>query len=305
MNGPVPSDSPSPDPAPVLVLGASSLVGPFLVERLTDAGRTGICTGRRSESGETRLTPAFTWRRLDVTDPADWAVEPGTAVLSLLPLWLLPALLPRLSCAGQIVALGSTSVLVKSDSADPAERDLARRLGEAESEIVAFCGSAGLRWTILRPTLIHDGRRDANVTAIARVIRRFGFFPVGAPASGLRQPIHADDVAAAMLAALGNDRAAGKSINLPGSETLTYREMVRRVFVALDRPVRIVPLPVPLLAAGIGLVRRVTGVEYSPALFARMNQDLSFDDSEAVRCLGYAARPFRPSFPPLRSVPMD
>ena len=47
------------------------------------------------------------------------------------------------------------------------------------------------------------------------------------------------------------------------------------------------------------LARRVTGVDYSPALFARMNQDLAFDDTDAIKCLGYAARPFRPSFPPL------
>jgi uncharacterized protein YbjT (DUF2867 family) len=290
---------PSTASAPVLVLGSSSLVSPFLIERLSREGRTGTCTGRRPPSSESLLPPGFEWRRLDVTDPADWTIEPGAAVLSLLPLWLLPPLLPHLSNAGQIVALGSTSVFAKSGSTDPVERDVARRLEEAESAITSFCGAAGLPWVILRPTLIHDGRRDANVTAIARFIRRFGFFPVGAPASGLRQPIHADDVAAAMVAALDNDLAAGRSIDLPGGETLTYREMVRRVFVALDRPVRIVPLPVPLLAAGIGLARRVTGVDYSPALFARMNQDLAFDDGDAVRCLGYAARPFRPSFEPL------
>jgi nucleoside-diphosphate-sugar epimerase len=299
MNDPAVSASHATKQPPVLVLGASSLVGAFLVERLSRAGRTGICTGRRSPTDQGSLPPTFQWRRLDVAAPAGWKVEPGTAVLSLLPLWLLPPLLPYLPQAGQIIALGSTSVFAKSGSADPAERDLAHRLEEAESRIAAFCRGAGVRWTILRPTLIHDGRRDANVTAIAQFIRRFGFFPVGSPASGLRQPIHADDVAAAMIAALDNDRVAGRSIDVPGGETLTYREMVRRVFVALDRPVRIVPLPVPLLAAGIGLVRRVTRVNYSPALFARMNQDLAFDDNDAVKCLGYAARPFRPSFPPL------
>jgi NAD(P)-dependent dehydrogenase (short-subunit alcohol dehydrogenase family) len=129
---------------PVLVLGASSLVGPFLVERLSRAGRIGTCTGRRPPTDRNSLPPAFQWYRLDVTDPADWTIEPGTAVLSLLPLWLLPLLLPHLSRAGQIVALGSTSVLVKSGSADPAERDLARRLAEAESTIATLCAAAGL-----------------------------------------------------------------------------------------------------------------------------------------------------------------
>ncbi|EWY41348.1 epimerase [Skermanella stibiiresistens SB22] len=214
----------------------------------------------------------------------------------MLPLWLLPRLLPCLRGAAGIVALGSTSVLAKSDSADPEERAVARRLGDAESAIASFCAEASIPWTILRPTLIHDGHRDANVTAIARFIERFGFFPVGMPASGLRQPIHADDVAGAIVAALDNPLASGRLIDLPGGETLTYREMVRRIFLALDRPVRILPLPAGLLAQGIGLARRVTGVAYSPALFARMNQDLAFDGGDAVRLLGYAAQPFRPRF---------
>lgn len=295
MKDPEPSSAAPPAPR-VLVLGASSLVGPYLLARLAARGRTGLCAGRRPPPGGTVPAPGFRWLRLDVADPGGWTVEPGAAVLSLMPLWLLPPLLPRLAGAGQIVALGSTSVLAKSDSADPEERAVARRLAEAEHGIAAFCAGAGIPWTILRPTLIHDGLRDANVTAIARFVLRFGFFPVGMPASGLRQPIHADDVAGALVAALGNRRAAGRPIDLPGGETLTYREMVRRVFVALDRPVRILPLPAGLLARGISVARRVTGVAYSPALFARMNQDLAFDGGDAARLLDYAAQPFRPRF---------
>ena len=287
---------------PTLVLGATSLVGPFLLERLAASGRSGICTSRHPPAEGTPpasgLPAGFKWQRLDAAAgmQSDWEVEPGARVLSLLPLWHLASLLPRLAGAGQIVALGSTSVLAKTASPDPAERATVRDLADAEAAIAAFCGAAGMPWTVLRPTLIYDGCRDANVTAIARFIRRFGFFPVARPALGRRQPIHADDVAGAMVAALDNPRAGGRSINLPGGETLTYREMVRRVFIALDRPVRVVPLPGTLLSAGIGLVRRATGVAYSPALFARMNQDLAFDGGDAETLLGYAARPFRPSF---------
>ena len=51
-------------------------------------------------------------------------------------------------------------------------------------------------------TMIYDGVTDGNIAAIAAFIRRRGWFPVAGPARGLRQPVHAADVAAACLAAL-------------------------------------------------------------------------------------------------------
>jgi uncharacterized protein YbjT (DUF2867 family) len=249
------------------------------------------------------LPPGFSWRRLDVEQPGDWRAAPGTLVLSLLPLWRLPALLPRLTAARQIIALGSTSRLVKEASPDPAEQQLARDLAAGEARLAAFGRETGLAWTLLRPTLIYDGRRDANVTAIARFVHRFGFFPVCAPASGLRQPIHADDVAAAMLAAVDNPALKGDCFNLPGGETLTYRAMVGRICAGLGRPARIPALPLALLTLGLGLARRLGVAGYSSALFARMNQDLAFDGQSTWAGLGMAPRPFQPCFPELGAKP--
>ena len=97
------------------------------------------------------------------------------------------------------------------------------------------CGDRSTHWTILRPTLIYDPGRDRNVTAIAAFIRRFGVFPIIWPGTGFRQPIYAAEVAQAMFAALTADEARGTVLDLPGGETLTYREMVRRIFNSLER----------------------------------------------------------------------
>ena len=69
--------------------------------------------------------------------------------------------------------------------------------------------------------------------------------------------------------------------------------MIGRIFDALGRPRRRVPVPTPLLAAlaaGLGALSR------NPVLTAevarRMRRDLVFDDSAARRDLAWTPRPF-------------
>lgn len=270
----------------VAVLGPRGVVGPYLLRRLAERGYSGECLGRvRPE-----LPEGFAWRGFDVGRPGDWRAPDGAVVFSTLPLAKLAEVLDRCRGASQVIALGSTSIHVKADSPDPAERRLVAGLRRGE-EALARCG---VPWTLLRPTLIYDLENDANLAAVARVIRRFGVFPVAAPANGLRQPIHADDVAQAMVAAAGNPAARDSAFDLPGSETVTYRDMVRRVGKAIGRPPVILPLPAGLLAVGLGLAARVRKTEYSPALFQRMNHDLAFDGAAARAALGIAPRPFLP-----------
>ena len=284
------------DPGFALILGASSQITPFLSHRLGALGYKGQCIGRNPPPGDAPLHSGFAWRQADLADASEWPIPTGAIVFSMLPLWLLPSHVPALAAAGirQVVAFGSTSLFTKTESPDPAERDLVRRLADAEAATAAACRQAGIPFTILRPTLIYGSGRDKNVTAVARFISRFGFFPVAYPAKGLRQPVHADDLAAAAVAAIGNARAYDRAFNLPGGETLTYCEMVGRIFRHLQRTPRILHLPAWLLRAAMSLVQDRLPYSYSPSLFLRMNQDLAFDMGPAREALGYAPRPFRP-----------
>jgi len=159
---------------------------------------------------------------------------------------------------------------------------------------MSACENASVEWTILRPTLIYKEGHDKNVTQIAKVIRRFKFMPLYGSALGLRQPIHAEDLARGAVAAAHSPAAANRAYSTTG-ETITYREMVGRIFDALQMQRRLVSLPPVAWKAAFALVRPFyPGV--TAAMGERMVKDMVFDSSEAVSDFGWDFRPFAPAF---------
>ena len=118
------------------------------------------------------------------------------------------------------------------------------------------------------------------------------FFLAG-EARGLRQPVHVSDLVRACISALDEKRTHARRYDLPGGETLTYRQMVARVFTGLQLPQRMISLPLPLyrlcLRTAAGLF---PGSGFSMNMADRMNQDLDFDDSEARHDFGFAPQRF-------------
>jgi nucleoside-diphosphate-sugar epimerase len=146
---------------------------------------------------------------------------------------------------------------------------------------------------ILRPTLIYGTGRDKNINEIARFVRWFGFFPVLGEAMGLRQPIHAEDVAGACVSALQAPGAANRAYNISGGETLSYREMVIRVFDALGRRPRVLTVPLWAFRLAVSLLRFLPRYRHwSAAMAERMNRDLVFDHAEVALDLGFKPRVF-------------
>ena len=277
----------------VLVLGAGGQIGGALVPRLL-AGGNDVVALRRTALAE---PPPPRLRRL----AADLTAGPlalGTkleACVHATGLWLLPPHLEALAGAGvrRLVAFSSTSPAGKAGTQSVFERAQLAAIAVAERALAERCPKLGIATTILRPTLVYGAGRDRNITAAARFIARFGVYPLAGAARGLRQPVHADDLAAAAVAALATPAAAGRVYDLAGGETLAYAEMIGRIFDALGRRRRRIPLPTPLLAALAASLGALSG---NPVLTAevarRMARDLVFDDSDARRDLAWTPRPF-------------
>ena len=279
----------------VLVLGATSLVGRYLVPRLVAEGMAPAAVSRAPPP---ETSSGVKWIAADLTDP-DLArrLPPAATVFSLMPIWLLPAALPALTAGGmrRLVAFSSTSRFTKTGSPDAAERETARRLADGEAQAVAACEAAGAAWTILRPTLIYAEGQDGNVSRLAGLIRRFGVLPLAGRGAGLRQPVHAEDLAAGAAAAAKAAAASGRAYDLPGGETLSYRAMAVRIFEALGRRPAIVSIPPAAWKAGLALASPfLPGA--TAGMGVRMAEDLTFDAGPAARDFGWAPRDFRPRF---------
>jgi nucleoside-diphosphate-sugar epimerase len=238
------------------------------------------------------------WLRGDLAAPdLETRLPTAPTVLSLSPIWHLPQALSALKIRGmqRLVAFSSTSVFTKAASPDPYERDVVRRLAEGEAAVRTFCDAHGVAWTILRPTLIYAEGQDQNITRLAGLIRRFGVLPLYGKGEGRRQPVHADDLAAAALAAADSFEAEGRAFDLAGGEILTYRKMAERVFEGLGKRPRILPAPEWLWNLGFTLARPLLPGA-TAQMGARMREDLTFNNGPAKRSFDWNPRGFHPKF---------
>jgi nucleoside-diphosphate-sugar epimerase len=278
----------------ILVTGAKGVVGQPLCQRLAGEGRAYYAVSRQASISPESLQ----W---DLSLAPDDSVRSKLSQISSLihcaPIWLLPAHFDVLVEAGinHMLVFSSTSVLSKRNTTDPSEQQLVSQLGEAEEALMHRCQSHRIRLTILRPSLIYGYRRDQNVSHIAKFIRRFGFMLLVGKASGLRQPVHADDLVDVALNAidtLGAETIEQCAYNVAGKDVLTYRQMVTRIFAGVGRPTRILSIPLWLFRPALMLAAKFSNFSYTAEMATRMNQDLNYDYSAAATKLGFSPQGF-------------
>jgi len=277
-----------------IVTGATSQIGYFLLPRLLSAGFEVVALSRQFHSfGEGIL-----WKVLDLQKETLQLTQPSV-LFHAAPLPLLPDLLARLpidSNLQRVIAFSSTSIFTKSDSPDIKERFIINELINAESAFISECEKRKILWTLFRPTLIYGCGRDKNVTFIAHFIQRFGFFPLLGHGKGLRQPVHADDLATACIQACQSPATYCKDYNLSGGETLSYRTMIETIFQALGKKPRIIQIPLRIFTMLTTLLRYLPAFSHlNSAMVKRINQDLCFDHSAATQDFAYCPRKFKPT----------
>lgn len=283
----------------VIVSGATSQVGRFLLPRLAQAGyrvialsRDGAPAWQGEQAGE------IFWLKADIRDTAAIIALPSAnCLIHLAPLAILPEQIEAFSAIGvkRVIAFSSSSRHSKATSPIAAERAFAERLVASEAALDGCCRHHGIRWTIFRPTLIYGRGMDRNITLIRRLVKMAGFFPLLGDGSGLRQPVHADDLAAACVAALANPRTYDKAYDLSGGETLTYRAMVGRIFHSLSHKPRFLNIPLALFGPALRALSLIPRYrDFNIAMAQRMNQDLIYEHGEATRDFGYQPKKFMP-----------
>jgi nucleoside-diphosphate-sugar epimerase len=269
----------------ILVFGASGAVGRFLMPLLAPSYRA-IGISRQPASGADRLQGDLT--RTDASWPsADAAISVGP--LDAFAAWLQRN---RDVTLKRVVALSSMSAESKRESVDERERAVAQSLRDSETTILDVGAERNIAVTIFRPTLIYGAGIDKSLAPVARFVKCYHWIPALSGAHGLRQPVHAADLAKACAVVLENSATFGKTYELGGAERLTQHELLRKIRKHYASWSFAVPVP----GAVLRLAVRVAGLSASGAgIVARLRVPLVAENGSAEKDFGYAPRAFDPA----------
>ena len=275
----------------VHVTGGSGFLGGSVIPRLLAAGheltalaRTGAAAERVTALGATPIPG-------DLEDPASvdaaFAQSDAEALVNLASLGFghAPTIVAAAEEAGlrRSVFVSTTSIFTRLATASKPVRVAAEETIKASA----------LDWTIIRPTMIYGTPADRNMARLLWGLRRLPVLPLPGGGAGLQQPVHVDDLAAAIVNALGRPATIHRAYDVAGPEPLTLRTVIQEAGGAVDRRPKLVSVP---LAAVVGLVRLYEAVAPSPRLkseqVARLAEDKAVDIGPARADLGFAPRPF-------------
>jgi nucleoside-diphosphate-sugar epimerase len=267
----------------LLITGATGQIGYFLLPLLNDFEIFAISRSSHLSSTSVHWIQGNLNSPFKISSDVDYFIH-----LAGLPLF------PKIS-APRIIAFSSTSRFTKENSPNPHERKVAQSLIKSEEIFIEFCEKQNIKWTLFYPTLIYGAGMDKNVLTLSRFIQRWGFFPLLGEAKGLRQPVHAQDLANACIKTLNNSNTYNKRYFLTGGETLTYKQMLTIIFEQLHKKPHFMPLPMSILKMGLNLLKVFPQFQHlNSEMLERMNQDLCFSSQLAIEDFGFEARCFKP-----------
>jgi uncharacterized protein YbjT (DUF2867 family) len=274
-----------------LVTGGSGFLGASVIPLLREGGHDVVALARSGTAADRIRGLGASPIGGDLDDPvsldASFGAAQADALVNLASLGFghAPAIVAAAEGAAieRAVFVSTTAIFTRLDAGSKSVRQA------AEDTIRA----SALRWTIVRPTMIYGTPGDRNMARLLVALRRWPVFPLPGGGRRLQQPVHVDDVAAAVVSAVEADVAVGKAYDVAGPEALSLRALVEQAAAAAGTSPRLIPVPLTPLVAGARLYELVAK---RPRLRAeqleRLAEDKAFDIGPARADLAYDPRPF-------------
>lgn len=158
----------------------------------------------------------------------------------------------------------------------------------------ALLPESGLRWTVVRPSMIYGSELDHNMHKLLRFLDRFPIFPLFGSGENLWQPVYYEDLAGGLYAALTKPGTEGQTYDLPGAWPLTYLDLVQTAAGSLGKRARIVRIPAEPVRRGLLVAERLRlPLPVSSEQVLRLREDKAYLYEKAREELGYAPRAFK------------
>jgi uncharacterized protein YbjT (DUF2867 family) len=241
----------------ITVFGGTGFLGSRIVEHLAGAGEIVRVAARRPERLRTGVNLPRNGRAIpiaaDVRDEKSVAaavagvegvvnavsayIEKGDVTYT--AIHVQGALNVARACELQKI---SRLIHISGIGADPTSPSAyIRARGQGEQEV----GKAFAQATILRPSVMF-GRDDAFLNALLALARSSPVIPLIGGGRTRLQPVHVDDVAEAVCAALHNPAAPGGTYEIGGPESYTLREIIEMLLARTRHRRMLLPIPFAL-----------------------------------------------------------
>jgi uncharacterized protein YbjT (DUF2867 family) len=276
----------------VLLTGGSGFTGGFVLRELRSRGHEVIGLARSAESAAKIAAGGGDTVWGDLDDPASidtaFAGAEADCLVNIASLGFghAPTIVAAAEQAGlkRTVFVSTTAIFTKLLAPSKAVRTA------AEDTIT----SSDLDWTIIRPTMIYGALGDRNISRLVDLVRRTPALPIPGDGSHLQQPVHVEDLAAAIVTSAERDVAIGQAYDVAGPSAISFRELLSETLSAVGRTPRFVPLPMGAARRVVGLFETaMTNPRLKVEQLDRLEEDKEFDISDARRDLDHNPRSFR------------
>src|SRR6185436_2899170 len=223
----------------VFVTGATGFTGSRVVPLLLKSGYEVRCLYRASSDRSSLYDLNIEWALGDVSDSQSLtsAMQGADALVNIASLGFghADSIISAAKSAGiqRAVFISTTAIFTQLNAGSKKVRVAAELAIE----------TSGLKYTILRPTMIYGSPRDRNMWRLIRFMRYSPIVPIFGDGKYLQQPIYVDDVAQAMVSCLSNDKTIGRSYNIAGQQALTYNEVIDAIAKRMNKGVWKIPMP--------------------------------------------------------------
>ncbi|HEX5436260.1 MAG TPA: complex I NDUFA9 subunit family protein [Gemmatimonadaceae bacterium] len=301
---PDPAPTPLPRSAPVLVTGASGLVGTHACRELASHGWTIRALVRNSEKAAGRLAELPV--EIIVGEIRDESTVRRAAAGAAAVIHLAAIAIEHPGERYEDVNTEATRIVLHAVRAAGVTRFVQmsqngassrspsrflRSKGVAEEMVRA----SGLDWTVLRPSVI-VGPEDAFVNVLARLIRLTPLvLPLPAGGTARFQPIAVGDVARVAARVLDRSDTVGGVYSLGGPAILTLRQMAERILIAMRERRVIVGVPVGIMRPLIALAAHLLPhPPVTPSLLELLDVDNTVSGHDLTEVFGITPMPFAP-----------
>lgn len=273
----------------VFVTGATGFTGSRVVPLLLTSGYQVRCLYRPTSDRSLLPHPGIEWTLGDISDlqSLSTAMKGADALVNIASLGFGHAD----SIISAAIAAGVERAIFISTTAIFTQLNANSKKVRVAAELAIE--SSGLKYTILRPTMIYGSDRDRNISRLIRWLKYLPFFPVFGDGNYLQQPIYVDDVAQAVVSCLDSEYAIRKSYNIAGAHALTYNQLIDTIAAQMNKRIWKIHVPSKPVESMLRFFEKIhVPFPIKAEQVLRLNENKDFSYAEAQKDFGFSPLSF-------------